>query len=42
MRGTGISPCDAFDTWNDDACVDSEVEDEDYSPSPAYKLIRAT
>jgi hypothetical protein len=39
-HGTDISPCNEFDMCNADACVVSDKEeDEDYSPTPAYKLI---
>ena len=42
-RGTGISPHDAFNVGDVDACVDSNKEEnEDYSPTPAYKLPRTT
>ena len=38
-----ISPRDSFNTGNADDCVESdEEEDEDYSPTPGYKLVWAT
>ncbi len=45
MHGNIISPRDrdSFEAGNADHCVDSDKEeDEDSSPTPAYKLIQAT
>jgi hypothetical protein len=38
-RGTGIIPCNA-DAFADDASNSKEDEDEDYSPTSAYKIVR--